>query len=343
MDWIVVAAGLLMFFFAACTFRAGRRKWEGFHTYSVVVACRNEEKHLPMLLESLRRIEYPPDNWEIILVDDASTDKTPDLCQAFCEAVPNARWIRLGQKDPRFPGRLGAMREGAKLAGKEIILTTDADCVAPVNWLTGYNQCFGPGVGMVTGYVRIESQKPWYDMQRLSTGCIMLATVGLGRPFTAMGGNCAFTHEAYLRVNGYEDMAGRRSGDDKMMLGKVFRAGYKVEMNRWSMVTTVDRNEASFQTQKRRHGKFALSPRFYQVLSVLLLAFFIYLPVSVLYFGHWPSFLIYFAGMTAFLGCGAYRLNMKTPLRYYFFLLYLPYYFIVFGILGYLTGYRWKE
>jgi glycosyltransferase involved in cell wall biosynthesis len=91
---------------------------------SVIVPVRNGKAHLPRCLEVLARSEYA--NFEVIVVDDCSTDVTPFIAERF-----GARYIRT----PRIMGPGAARNLGAGLAEGEILAFVDADVVLPTNGL----------------------------------------------------------------------------------------------------------------------------------------------------------------------------------------------------------------
>ncbi len=92
---------------------------------SVVVACFNGERTLTPCLESLQRLNYP--NYEVILVDDGSTDSTPKIAAKY----PTVRYFR----HEKNLGLSVARNTGIAAATGEIIVFTDADCRADEDWL----------------------------------------------------------------------------------------------------------------------------------------------------------------------------------------------------------------
>jgi O-antigen biosynthesis protein len=91
---------------------------------SVVVACYNGERTLPACLEALARLNYP--DYEVILVDDGSTDNTPAIAAEF----PSIRCLR-----QPHAGLSAARNTGIAAASGEVIAFTDADCRADEDWL----------------------------------------------------------------------------------------------------------------------------------------------------------------------------------------------------------------
>ncbi|MFW7379860.1 MAG: glycosyltransferase [Oligoflexus sp.] len=87
---------------------------------SIIVPARNEEKALPILLQSLKKLNYP--SYEVIVVDDESTDRTRQIAKALADQVI------AGEKRPEaWAGKPWACHQGAQLAKGEYLLFTDAD------------------------------------------------------------------------------------------------------------------------------------------------------------------------------------------------------------------------
>jgi O-antigen biosynthesis protein len=91
---------------------------------SIIVCSYNGAKTLGACLESLGRIDYP--NYEVILVDDGSTDNTPEIAARF----PNVRYVHQTNH-----GLSHARNHGASVAKGEIFAYTDSDCMADPDWL----------------------------------------------------------------------------------------------------------------------------------------------------------------------------------------------------------------
>ncbi|WP_417544105.1 glycosyltransferase [Marinobacter sp.] len=92
---------------------------------SVIIPAFNEEQDIEASLSSLANQSYPRDRYEIILVDNGSTDRTSEIASAYADLIlskPN--------------GNVGTVRNfGIAYASGEVIICTDADCVVPPNWI----------------------------------------------------------------------------------------------------------------------------------------------------------------------------------------------------------------
>lgn len=94
---------------------------------SVIIPTYNEEVYLPQCLSSLQRVNYPPNRLEIIVVDNGSTDKTPDI----------ARMFRTNLVLYSEGTTISAVRNyGANHAQGSILAFLDADCIVTENWLS---------------------------------------------------------------------------------------------------------------------------------------------------------------------------------------------------------------
>jgi biofilm PGA synthesis N-glycosyltransferase PgaC len=109
----------------------GKTKADGL--ISVVVAYRNEEKHIALLLNDLSRQHYPVQHFEIIAVNDHSEDNSPELVENFRQSSKiNIIHLNLPEQ---LSGKKNAIKHGIELSKGRLILTTDADCRVPENWI----------------------------------------------------------------------------------------------------------------------------------------------------------------------------------------------------------------
>ena len=107
-------------------------------TFSIVIPFRNEEDQLTALLQSLAELDYPQEDFELILIDDDSTDASVSIIEGFAanHSLPlsilnNDRLSASPKKD--------ALATGIAKARFEWIITTDADCILPKMWLNAYD------------------------------------------------------------------------------------------------------------------------------------------------------------------------------------------------------------
>ena len=106
--------------------------------FTVIVACRNEELRIGGLLKSLLS-QQTTCEWEIVFVDDYSTDATVDVIEKFMSQFDNSQLIKLhdeyGSKYEHLPNKKRALSLAINNAKGKWILTTDADCSMNEQWV----------------------------------------------------------------------------------------------------------------------------------------------------------------------------------------------------------------
>jgi dolichol-phosphate mannosyltransferase len=118
---------------------------------AIIVPCWNEEAVLPALLERLDRLLGENPTWEVLFVDDGSTDRTFGLLE---EASRRQARMRV-QRHPRNMGLGAALRTGFAAVSAPVICTLDADCTYPPERLTDLVAALERGADLATG-------SPWH-------------------------------------------------------------------------------------------------------------------------------------------------------------------------------------
>ncbi|TRX16002.1 glycosyltransferase, partial [Flavobacterium franklandianum] len=115
--------------------------------FSIIVPFRNEAENLPILLDSLSKLNYPMELFEVILVDDESEEVFSVPCSLFrVRIIKNIRISNSPKKD--------AIVNAMQIVNADWIITTDADCVVDKNWLlTLDNYIQLHDVAMISGAV----------------------------------------------------------------------------------------------------------------------------------------------------------------------------------------------
>jgi glycosyltransferase involved in cell wall biosynthesis len=132
----------------------GSQRADGSGFVTVVVAARNEERTIKRCLQSLLDQTYPEESYEIIVVDDHSTDRTARVVAETAATLRRGRLIHVSLGDVSASGgKPRAIAEGIRHARGDVILCTDADCVTPRGWIRSMAGQFGPGVAFVAGPV----------------------------------------------------------------------------------------------------------------------------------------------------------------------------------------------
>jgi len=135
---------------------------------SVIIPTRNRASLLYNTLESLTRQTYPAASFEVIVVDNGSTDATAEVCHHFKQRILNLKYLSVSS-----PGLHNGRHAGLKKSIGEILVYADDDIEAMPTWLEGVAESFGdPQTGLVGGKIlpKFESQPPeWVTALRRKT------------------------------------------------------------------------------------------------------------------------------------------------------------------------------
>ena len=196
-------------------------------SFTICIPFRNEELYVENLLYSLKNIDYPTHLYEIILVNDFSSDASVSIYKSFLEAHPyvNAQ-ITHAQNPHSTSPKKEALLQAIKLSTKEYIVTTDADCEVPPKWLQGFNNKIKENqADFIAGPVSYFSTKNFLNyFQRLDFLSLQAATLGgFGQrhPFLCNGANLCYKKETFFNVNAFAGNHHIASGDDIFLLEKM--------------------------------------------------------------------------------------------------------------------------
>ena len=203
---------------------------------SVVVPMRNEEEFAQRTLEALAEQDYAGE-WEVICVDDRSTDSTKEILEKFAATHPRFRVLSLPQDLPVIASpKKRALESAFKIAKNEVLLTMDADCIPRKSWITAMAGRFVDGICIVQGPKQNNGSRTMPHLyQKLETlGYTAMEAAGFswGHPIVASAACLAYKKELFFEVGGFGDLINLSSGDDDMLIHKMMKIpGTKVCYN----------------------------------------------------------------------------------------------------------------
>ncbi|WP_093139882.1 poly-beta-1,6-N-acetyl-D-glucosamine synthase [Pseudoxanthomonas sp. GM95] len=173
---------------------------------SVLVPCYNEAERIAETIAAIAGQEYP--DFEIIAINDGSTDKTAEVLDDLVELHPQLRVVHLEGNH----GKANALRVGALASRSEYLVCVDADALLDphaTRWMVGHLMD-GPRVGGVTGNPRVRNRTTLLARMQVGefsaiVGLIKRAQRTYGRLFTVSGVICAFRKTALHRVGFWSD------------------------------------------------------------------------------------------------------------------------------------------
>lgn len=261
---------------------------------SVIVCAKNEAENVAKFIPILAAQNYP--DFEIILIDDASSDTTLDIFEEFEKQYSNIRLVKVANNEAFWGNKKFALTLGIKAARKEYLLFTDADCYpTSENWIAEMTSNFTLQKTIILGYGAYERiPKSFLNkiirFETLMTAVQYFSWAKIGMPYMGVGRNMAYKKEEFFNVNGFIDHMKIRSGDDDLFINQA-----ATKKNTTICFTpesfTYSKPKTSFKdwfTQKRRHvstadfykpfdkiqlGAFYISQLLFILLPIVLLTF----------------------------------------------------------------------
>ncbi len=243
---------------------------------SVLIACRNEEENLEVLVPKLLLQDHP--DFEIVLVNDASTDNTLTILENFSKEIECVRVLSIPKTDFYQGNKKNALTQAIKLAKNEHLLFTDADCIPSSNsWISEMASGFTDEKQLILGYGGYEKNTGLLNKliryETLLTAWQYFSYAIIGKPYMGVGRNIAYTKSLFNEAGGFQSHQDFRSGDDDLFVnqvGTVENAAicWKPKAHTVSRPKT---NLSDWLKQKRRHITTATS---YKLIHQLLLGFF---------------------------------------------------------------------
>ncbi len=194
---------------------------------SVLIAARNEAESIHLTIEDILQQNYPKELFELIIVDDHSTDNTSGIIASYADR--GVKLIQLNESEPLNSYKKKAIAEAIKVTSGELIVATDADCRMGKNWLLSVVGLYQEkNFNLISSPVVYHQEKSLFE--RLQTleflYLIGLGAAGIGNkmPSTCNGANLAYKKEVFLKLGGFKGIDDLASGDDELFLHKVAKA-----------------------------------------------------------------------------------------------------------------------
>lgn len=199
--------------------------------FTIIVPARNEAGSIGHCLSSLQQQDYPSELLEVIVVNDHSTDKTPDIVLERKQVFPQLKLINLAD---HLTGNQNAYKKKAieiavAQSSGNWIVTTDADCIVPEKWLQLFDQYIQEHQPVfVAAPVMFTRNSSWLGIFQvldfISLQGITAAAVAAGYHSMCNGANLAYSKAAFNAVGGFKGIDHIASGDDMLLMYKIRQA-----------------------------------------------------------------------------------------------------------------------
>jgi poly-beta-1,6-N-acetyl-D-glucosamine synthase len=222
----IIFTGVLFFFWLKISLYKRKENVRPTTRLSVLIAVRNEAGKIEALLQDLEKQSYPKEIFEVLIMNDHSSDNTAELVQSFKKM--SGLKLRLISMPEGITGKKNAIAEGVRNAEGALIVTTDGDCRVGTRWLETL-ACYyeEKKVKMITaGVVFFKGNTIREKIMELEFSSLVgsgASTLSMGYPTMCNGANLAYEKKAFLEVNGYEGSEALASGDDEFLMHKIYK------------------------------------------------------------------------------------------------------------------------
>lgn len=225
---------------------------------SVIICARDEADNLRKFLPFVLEQDYP--EFEVIVINDGSTDDTHNLLKDLCEVHPNLKTTFVPAGANNLSTKKLGITLGIKASKYDILLLTDADCMPEdKTWIDRMTRNFSSETEFVLGYGAYFEKKGFLNrLITFDTLFIALQYMGMAiarKPYMGVGRNLAYRKETFFAQKGFAPTLHLISGDDDLLVNKAStKSNTKVEVSAesitWSEPNTTLK---SWLYQKQRH------------------------------------------------------------------------------------------
>jgi cellulose synthase/poly-beta-1,6-N-acetylglucosamine synthase-like glycosyltransferase len=324
---------------------------------SIIIPARNEEKNIGHLLTALQVQTYPSTLFEVIVVDDHSTDTTVNIIQQF----PAVKLIQL-KEDGINSYKKKAIETGIAAATGDLIVTTDADCLPSKGWLKTIASFKEENESVfIAAPVVIECNHSILQVFQAMDFMVLQGITGAAvfkkKLSMCNGANLAYERNAFHVVNGFTGIDNIASGDDMLLMHKIWKQNpdkvHYLKSKEVIVSTQPMKTWKDFFNQRIRWASKAKHYGDKRIILVLLLVYlfnFSFLALGIeCFFCH--HFWIYLIGLwfaktiieLPFVYSISLFFGKQSLMKYFFFFQPLHiFYTIISGLFGQFGKYEWK-
>ncbi len=324
---------------------------------SVLIPVRNEENSIIQCLVSLQNQNFKVDNFEVLVINDHSTDKTEELVNLF---IKNSKLNIIYFSLTSNTTKKEALKFGIEKCEFDIIATTDGDCVLPENWLSSISNNIREDTDMLLGPINFKKQtgllSGFQSLDMFALQGLEFGALGYNKPILNNAANLAYLKKSYKDVDGFDKFQ-TPSGDDVFLLEK-FEAKDKCVRGLLSSTFIVEtESENTFKGFFNQRLRWSSKSKYYTNKLLLFFSFIILLEnLSLLFIYFGIPFVEKFKSYLIFLLFSKWLIDFillflvadffkQRRMLFYFIpvqILY-PIYIVVIWIASMFMKFEWKE
>jgi len=256
---------------------------------SVLVPAKDEEENIGECLTSLVKQDYPKDRYEIVAVNDRSTDNTYEIIKGFDEQYPNVICLNIETLPEGMVGKQNAVKQGLEICNGELILNTDADCILPPSWISkladSFDEQTGFVVGMVTTVDRGQRSSLFCKLQALDLVYLMnfaIGCIGWSKPTSCIGNNIAYRKQVLDDIGGYESLGYTMTEDAALIQAVNKKTNWKVNVALHEDAVITTKPVKKLKPFYRQRSRWILGGRDTQTKTIFFLQFALWFNLALL-------------------------------------------------------------
>ncbi|MEZ4804614.1 MAG: glycosyltransferase [Bacteroidia bacterium] len=192
-----------------------------FPKVSILIPCRDEESNISKCLESILKQTYDSSYFEVIVIDDFSSDTTIEIANTYLDS------LYLTVLSVKSGGKKLALNAGIEKSKYPLILTLDADCEVGEEWLSSMLAEFtNKNLKMLCGPVKLRTDSSVFShLQSAESAAIIgISAVMLNakKPCTCNGANMLYRKDIFFKIGGYGHQLHVSSGDDDLLMQRFY-------------------------------------------------------------------------------------------------------------------------
>lgn len=319
---------------------------------TVIIPARNEEENIGLLLQAIQEQTYPKELFEVIVVDDHSTDSTTLVIQQF----QSVKLIQL-KEDGINSYKKKAIETGIAAATGDLIVTTDADCIPPREWLQTIaafkeenNSVFiaaSVAFDCNSSVLQVFQAMDFMVLQGITGAAVFKKQLSM-----CNGANLAYEKNVFYEVNGFSGIDNIASGDDMLLMHKIWKKHpenvHYLKSKDATVSTQPMKTWKEFFNQRIRWASKAKHYNDKRIILVLILVYLFNLSfLLLLVAGCWFWFIGLWIAKTMiefpFVFSVSNFFGKQSLMKYFFFFQPLHiFYTIISGLFGQFGKYEWK-
>ena len=195
---------------------------------SIIIPARNEEQNIALCLQSVLDQTYPANLFEIIVVDDHSTDNTAEIVELFNKENVHCIFLKDFVTDNLNSYKKKAIEIAITQSTGDLIVTTDADCFMGNNWLqtiASFYEKYKPAfiaapvaINCNNRFLAIFQALDFMTLQGITGASVFKKMHSM-----CNGANLAYEKIAFKEVGGFKGIDNIASGDDMLLMHKIYQ------------------------------------------------------------------------------------------------------------------------